>query len=459
MTKITICKRFVSIVLTITCILTAVSIIPNSIANAEISESGVQEKINELASVYSEGTYFTSNGTPCYSCSSPGCCLGNIPSRTSADGSVVLPSGAQAQAVCGYAYSCCSFATYAFYYIFGYHFKKCPTVSLSEARLGDAVLMYSGYGPHYGIYMGQDSTYIYLYNSNGTSPLNNRVGYCQPFRKSSWSVSAIYRAPNYDAVNKVVIDETAPVISENAVSAATAEGFKVTCKVSEETEIGEVKIFAASPEKNAEFAMTAVSEENGVYTYEGFVKADAFGYASGNYAAKIIATDKAGNVTEAELGVSELPSYISKVEITNVSSKGYTVTCVLSETAGVSKVQFPTWSDKQGFDKLASDWQTNDKYLGTVTGNVVTYKVNYDNYDNALGIYKTHIYLFDANGNVMGKEDVSIDATEAVVETDLNSDGSYDIFDIMLSKVSDETEVDTDAVNETIMNKIMTKEA
>ena len=69
------------------------------------------------------------------------------------------------------------------------------------------------------------------------------------------------------------------------------------------------------------------------------------------------------------------------------------------------------------------------------------------------------ILLFDANGNVMGKEDVSIDATEAVVETDLNSDGSYDIFDIMLSKVSDETEVDTDAVNETIMNKIMTKEA
>lgn len=458
MTKITICKRIVSVILSLTCILTAVSIIPTLNASAEISENGVQEKINELASVYSEGTYFTSDGYPCYSCSSAGCCLGNIPSRASADGSVVLPSGAEAQAVCGYAYSCCSFATYAFYYIFGYHFKKCATVSRSEAKLGDAVLMYSGYGPHYGIYMGEDDTYYYIYNSNGTSPLNNRVGYNQPFRKSSWYLASVYRAPNYDEVNRVIIDEIAPEITESAVGTATAEGYSVTCKIAEETEIGEVKIVATVEDKTVEIPMEQVAEENGVYSFEGKVNSSAFGYASGNYNAKIVATDKGGNVTETELGASEVPSYISKAEISNVSSSGYTVTCVLSDTAGISKIQFPTWSEKQGFDKLSEDWQTSEKYAGTVTGTIITYKVNYDNFENNLGVYKTHIYLFDENGNVMDLRCLDIDATETVVETDLNNDGTYDILDIMLSKVA-ESEVDTDAVNESIMNKIMTKEA
>lgn len=415
MTTTTICKQFVSIVLIIACILTTASFLPNK-TFAEETESGVQTKIDELKSVYSDGTYFTSSGEACYSCASSGCCLGNIPSRTSADGSVVLPSGASVQAVCGYAYSCCSFATYAFYYIFGYHFKNCSTVPLSEAKIGDCVLMYSGYGPHYGIYMGQDSEYIYLYNSNGTAPLNNKVLTYQGFRKSSWCISTIYRAPNYDAVDNAFKDKIAPVVEGAYISNVTSQGYEVNFTVSEETEIGGASIVTyleSNPDAKIETKAACVSfSEDGIYTFKGYVNSSELDFADGDYVTQVYATDAASNKSEVDVSSATVPSYIAKVEITNISSKGYTVTCVLNETSGVSKVQFPTWSEAGGKEKLSNDWQKNEKYTGTITGNVITYRVNFENFNNEIGIYNTHIYVFDESGNVMANDAVSTDVTD-----------------------------------------------
>ena len=447
----TICKRFVSIILTLAFILIAVSMIP-TFANAEETESGVLTKIEELATVYGQGTYFTPSGAP------GGSSLAGIPARTSADGSVSLPSGKTVEAVTGYAYSCCAFTTYAFYYIYGQHFKKCPTVSLSEVKVGDALLLYSGYGPHYGIYLGEDENNYYVYNANGYSPLNNKVGYYQPLKKGRWRVSTVYRATNYDVIESAGNDKTAPTVSDATCLDVSALGYKVTFTATDENVLSRAKVVAfpnGNTESAKEIPAQCVKEENGVYYFEATVNTLDYNYKSGSYVNQIFVYDVMENESKDTVLYTDVPSFISNVNVTNISSKGYTVTCFLSELNGVSAVQFPTWFASAGTEQLAVDWATNEKYSGTITGNVVTYKVNVENFGGQSGEYQTDVYLFDANGNVIVTDTVKAVISTTLTEKDMNNDGQCDIIDVLLTKNNASPDTDTEIINKTLMSKII----
>lgn len=83
---------------------------------------------------------------------------------------------------------------------------------------------------------------------------------------------------------------------------------------------------------------------------------------------------------------------ISDVKVSNVSGRGYTVTCKVSDNVGVTKVTMPTWTLKNGQDDLV--WHT-----ATISGNTATFYVGIGDHNLEPGDYLTHIYAYDAAGN------------------------------------------------------------
>ena len=95
---------------------------------------------------------------------------------------------------------------------------------------------------------------------------------------------------------------------------------------------------------------------------------------------------------------------ITNAKVTNVDSTGYTVTCTVTDASGVNRVQFPTWTEKNGQDDLLSNWEVNPKASGTRNGNTFTFRVKTSDHNNESGTYYTHIYAYDNSyrGNCAG---------------------------------------------------------
>jgi hypothetical protein len=89
---------------------------------------------------------------------------------------------------------------------------------------------------------------------------------------------------------------------------------------------------------------------------------------------------------------------ISNINITNITPNGYTVSCEVTDNWEVSKVAFPTWTVSNEQDDLIDDWSNTQ--LGTASGNVYTFQVLSSHHGNEQGEYLTHIYAYDARGNV-----------------------------------------------------------
>ena len=192
-------RKVSSVFLVLLILISAIYITPISVS----AVGGVEEKLNIIKSVYPSDSYFTVSGGVCYSSQNSDCELANIPSRGG------LPTGATVASVAGNAWSCCSFAKYVFYCTFGLAPNSCWSVSQSEVKIGDYIDFYStSYGHHYGIYLGQDSTNWYIYDSNFTSPATNRIRYYGAIRKSSVTIQDIRHATNYDQINQTTNVET-----------------------------------------------------------------------------------------------------------------------------------------------------------------------------------------------------------------------------------------------------------
>ena len=94
---------------------------------------------------------------------------------------------------------------------------------------------------------------------------------------------------------------------------------------------------------------------------------------------------------------------ITECKISDIGIDGYTVSCKVTDKSGVDRVQFPTWTSKNGQDDLADDWRTNSAYTGTKNGDVYSYRVKTSMHNNERGTYVTHIYAYDKYGNVNAK--------------------------------------------------------
>ena len=84
---------------------------------------------------------------------------------------------------------------------------------------------------------------------------------------------------------------------------------------------------------------------------------------------------------------------ISNVEVSNVNSNGYTVTCTVSDNVGVTSVKFPTWTEANGQEDII--W-----HEGALSGSKASFTLNVRDHNNETGCqYITHIYAYDAAGN------------------------------------------------------------
>ena len=127
------------------------------------------------------------------------------------------------------------------------------------------------------------------------------------------------------------------------------------------------------------------------YSIENGAKIKQYDYHGGN-----------NQLWTFELKDEELP-IISNVQITNLSSDGYKVTCTVTDNVGVAKVCFPTWTEANGQDDLAGDWGTSA--IGTCEGgNTYSYWVKVSDHNNEGGRYITHVYAFDTAGNYSYQE-------------------------------------------------------
>lgn len=91
---------------------------------------------------------------------------------------------------------------------------------------------------------------------------------------------------------------------------------------------------------------------------------------------------------------------ITNVKISNITATGYTISCTVTDNIGVTTVKFPTWTAKvvNGTNQDDLVWHT-----GSRSGNTWSYNVKISQHKNERSLYYTHIYAYDAAGNVQFK--------------------------------------------------------
>lgn len=184
-------KRVLSLVLVIAVLFTMAPFSGNETKAA----TSVRTRMEEIRAVYPTGSYFTvqSSTSGCTSSNHDtvngvwcqGCYLPSIPSRGG------LPKGSAV----GYASdTCCGFASYVFYCLYG-HNHTTNTTQTSSPVFGDLVFT----GSHWFIYLSEDSTNYYVYDANGYNGGKNKVIYNNYYPKSRVSSLTVYHAKNYVA--------------------------------------------------------------------------------------------------------------------------------------------------------------------------------------------------------------------------------------------------------------------
>ena len=128
---------------------------------------------------------------------------------------------------------------------------------------------------------------------------------------------------------------------------------------------------------------------------------------------------------------------ISDIQVYDIDKTGYSVRCTVTDNVGVTKVQFPTWTENNGQDDLI--WHD-----ASVSGNTYSYRVSVSQHNNEYGRYITHIYAWDAAGNSAsaGGADLELKVGSAMTKGAGQTvpDGDYYIF----SKLKDNYYLDID---------------
>ena len=143
------------------------------------------------------------------------------------------------------------------------------------------------------------------------------------------------------------------------------------------------------------------------YSFQGWKPSSSVGnWSSGTTYAAGSRSGMYGNVTlVAQWRDSQAPTISRTTWVQNGDNEYYAYAYV-TDNVGVSRVQFPTWTDKNGQDDIQSNWESNSSASGTagswtVNGNSYNYRflVRVSDHNNEYGAYRTHVYAYDAQGN------------------------------------------------------------
>ena len=143
------------------------------------------------------------------------------------------------------------------------------------------------------------------------------------------------------------------------------------------------------------------------YSFQGWKPSSSVGnWSSGTTYAAGSRSGMYGNVTlVAQWRDSQAPTISRTTWVQNGDNEYYAYAYV-TDNVGVSRVQFPTWTDNNGQDDIQSNWESNSSASGTagswtVNGNSYNYRflVRVSDHNNEYGAYRTHVYAYDAQGN------------------------------------------------------------
>ena len=142
----------------------------------------------------------------------------------------------------------------------------------------------------------------------------------------------------------------------------------------------------------------------------------------------------------------ERPSYssplakptISNVKVYDIDNTGYTVSCTVTSSSPLNRVEFPTWTLKNNQDDLPSKFPE-----GTKNGNTYTYRVNTSEHNNEEGNYITHIYAWVSDSVYASTSTgvIYIDKTSPVISNPKISNVTSEGFDVSCD-VSDNYKLD-----------------
>ncbi len=209
-------------------------------------------------------------------------------------------------------------------------------------------------------------------------------------------------AVRFTTKSAAVSDTTPPVISNVKVT-PTDGGYYVECDVYDNVGVTRVAFPTWTVRNGQDDLQTPwpVGEQwsqrgDGTATYVIKINASDHNFEEGYYTTHIYAYDAAGNQAYAAVSpdtyVDRTAPTISDIKITDQTGTGYTVQCRVTDNVGVSRVRFPTWTEKNWQDDLW--WGEGNK-----NGDIYSFRVNISDHNNEYGVYHNHIYAYDAMGN------------------------------------------------------------
>lgn len=118
---------------------------------------------------------------------------------------------------------------------------------------------------------------------------------------------------------------------------------------------------------------------------------------------------------------------ISNITVSQVNSKGYRISCKVSDNLGVAQVKFPTWTlktDSKGNDQDDLVW-----HVGSIDGSIATYYVKTSDHNNETGGYVTDIYAYDNAGNSnMTRASISVTNEPKMISSTKYNGNTYKVF-------------------------------
>lgn len=87
------------------------------------------------------------------------------------------------------------------------------------------------------------------------------------------------------------------------------------------------------------------------------------------------------------------------VKVVEMDAYGYFVECEVTDDSGIVRVMCPTWTENNGQDDLAANWENTECVKATLNDGVYSFRVNVSEHNNEYGDYYTHLYAYDTSGN------------------------------------------------------------
>ncbi|WP_394916239.1 Ig-like domain-containing protein [uncultured Robinsoniella sp.] len=191
---------------------------------------------------------------------------------------------------------------------------------------------------------------------------------------------------------EIGIDRSDPEISNVQVTERTADGYTITCNVTDPSGIDRVMFPSWLNEEGQTDKWYQGTLNGNTATFH--VDINDLAGKEGMYFTNIVAYDKYDNFSKhrVEVFVDRTAPEISNVKISDVNSEGYTVSCDVKDNDAVDNVKFPSWFNGLG--------ETETWFVGKLENGHASYRINVKDLGGKEGTYITYIRAYDKSGNI-----------------------------------------------------------